>query len=145
MQTSKLTLAAPEQDERHRHFDTWEPTGLRVDRNTQGTASADHSAGLKQTGKGRSKLAQGRSQSLVELPEDMRGGLHVGKSFEREQVNPGTISFRDSNRGAVGHESALQMRVEQAQHKVIATFRACILHNKSTSMSPQPIRSHGCI
>ena len=62
-------------------------------------------------------IPQGHQQKLVELPADMRGGLHIGKVFERGQARRG-VTFRDNNIGAPSRESSLDWQVKQAEERV---------------------------
>ena len=62
-------------------------------------------------------IPQGHQQKLVELPADMRGGLHIGKVFERGQARR-SVTFRDNNIGAPSRESSLDWRVKQAEERV---------------------------
>jgi hypothetical protein len=62
-----IALERGEKEQRHLHHDSWEASGLAVS-----------------GGKGAA-----RAQKLVELPADMRGGLHIATAFKRTEQNRG--------------------------------------------------------
>jgi hypothetical protein len=72
------------------------------------------SSGLRVKGAGK---AVGREENLAELPADMRGGMHIGSSFESDAKHR-QISFKDMNRGAPLHAKAAHWRVTKAQQAV---------------------------
>ena len=58
-----------------------------------------------------------REQNLVELPADMRGGMHIGARFASD-AKERQVSFDDNNRGAPLHAKATPWRITKAQQAV---------------------------
>jgi hypothetical protein len=72
------------------------------------------SSGLRVNGAGK---VVGREENLAELPADMRGGMHIGSSFEGDMKDR-QVSFKDINRGAPLHAKAEHWRMTKAQQAV---------------------------